>query len=166
MKTLTQATLKELVHYSPETGVFVWAKSRPACRKGDACGRISVQGYHEIRIKGRLWRANRLAFIYMTGQEPSADLDVDHINGDKLDNRWCNLRVATRSQNMANTAIDPRNTSGAAGVTWDKDRNKWRAQLRVNGRKTNLGRFNTRDEAAAKVEEAARAQWGDFWRAA
>ncbi len=164
--TLTQSLLKELVYYSPETGGFVWAKSRPGCRKGDACGRISQFGYHEIGIRGRLWRANRLAFIYMTGEEPHAHLDVDHINGDRADNRWCNLRVATRSQNMANTRIDPRNTSGSAGVTWDKSRNKWRAQLRVNGKKTNLGRFDTREEAASKVEEAARAQWGEFWRAA
>lgn len=163
---LTQSLLKELVYYSPETGVFTWAKSRPGCRKGDACGRISVQGYHEIGIRGRLWRANRLAFIYMTGEEPPANLDVDHINRDTLDNRWSNLRVATRSQNMANTALDARNTSGASGVTWDKARNKWRAQLRVNGRKTNLGRFETREQAIAKVEEAARAQWGEFWRAA
>lgn len=166
MKTLTQELVQDLVHYDPDTGIFKWAKSRPACRKGDICGRISIYGYHEIRICGRLWRANRLAFVYMTGEEPPPHLDVDHINGDKLDNRWSNLRIATRSQNMANTCLDPRNTSGATGVTWDKARNKWRAQLRVNGRKTNLGRFNTREEAAAKVEEVAQAQWGEFWRAA
>ncbi len=164
--TLTQERLKELVYYSPETGTFTWAKSRPACRLGDECGRISISGYHEIGILGRLWRSNRLAFLYMTGEMPPDHLDVDHINRIPTDNRWANLRIATRSQNMANTSLDPRNTSGASGVTWDKARQKWRAQLRVNGRKTNLGRFDTREEAAAKVEEAARAQWGEYWRAA
>lgn len=164
--TLTQSLLKELVYYSPETGTFVWAKSRPGCRKGDACGYMSVHGYHEIGIRGRRWRANRLAWLYMTGEMPPDNIDVDHINLNKTDDRWSNLRLATRSQNMANTRLDRRNTSGASGVTWDKARQKWRAQLRVNGRKTNLGRFDSRDEAIAKVETAARAQWGEFWRAA
>jgi hypothetical protein len=163
---LSQSRLKELVHYCPDTGVFTWAKSRPACRKGDPCGRISVYGYHEIGIGGRLWRANRLAVLYMTGVLPPDNMDVDHINRDRADNRWSNLRLATRSQNMANVVLKATNSSGVSGVVWDENRKKWRAQLRVNGIKKNLGRFATQEEAAAAVQSAAQEQWGEFWRAA
>lgn len=164
--TLTQELLKELVYYLPETGIFTWNKPRSGCTPGSPCGFITPHGYHVIGIAWGQWRANRLAFLYMTGKLPPDDMDVDHINLVKTDNRWCNLRLATRSQNMANTSVYRLGTSGVKGVTWDKARQKWRAQLRVNGRKTNLGRFDTCEEAAAKVEEVARAQWGDYWRAA
>lgn len=164
--TLSQSILKELVYYSPETGTFVWAKARPGCRKGAACGRISHHGYHEIGINGRLWRANRLAWLYMTGELPPHDIDVDHINLDKADNRWANLRLATRSQNSANVALRSCNTSGRSGVVWESGRKKWRAQLRINGKKANLGRFDTFEEAAARVDKVAREQWGEYWRAA
>lgn len=163
---MTQGELKRLVNYNAETGEFSWAMSRPACRAGDPCGRVNSYGYHEIGINGRLWRSNRLAVLYMTGRFPPDDVDVDHINLDKADNRWANLRLATRTQNMANTAISCKNTSGVSGVVWDKARKKWRAQLRVSGRKTNLGRFDTQEEAAARVREVATAQWGEYWRAA
>lgn len=166
MKTLTQQRLMELVSYAPESGIFTWAKSRPACRRGDPCGRISVHGYHEVGIDGRLWRANRLAVLYMTGALPSPDMDVDHINRDPADNRWNNLRLASRSQNMANIARSAKNTTGAKGVVWDGARKKWRAQIRINGVKTNLGRFDTMDQASVAVDAAARTQWGEFWRAA
>lgn len=166
MKTLTQATLKELVHYSPETGVFTWAKARPACRLGGACGRFNAWGYQEIGLLKRLWPAHRLAWLYMMGELPPKHLDIDHINLDRADNRWSNLRLATRAQNSANTAPRSHNTSGVKCVRWVPERKKWVAQMRINGKQTNLGRFDTREEAAAKVEEAARSQWGEFWRAA
>lgn len=159
---LTAERLRELVDYNPETGEFVWiARGRPACRAGDPCGRISRQGYHEIGIEYRLHRANRLAWLYMTGEWP--DRDVDHINRDKADNRWCNLRLATRSQNSANVALAARrNTSGFLGVTFDKSRNKWRAQIRIGGRKVNLGRFTDPVEAAKAHDAAAWQEFGDF----
>ena len=113
-----------------------------------------------------MWRANRLAVLYMTGALPPDNMDVDHINRDRADNRWSNLRLATRSQNMANVVLKATNSSGVSGVVWVEGRKIWRAQLRVNGIKKNLGRFATQEEAAAAVQSAAQEQWGEFWRAA
>src|SRR5690606_167269 len=108
----------------------------------------------------KLHQAHRLAFLYMTGEMP--EKVVDHINGDRSDNRWENLRCANQSQNMANVGIRSANTSGTPGVVWDKERQKWRAQLRVNGKKKNLGRFDSIEDAKATVNAAARQQWGEF----
>lgn len=166
MKPLTQARLMELLHYDPNNGVFTWAKSRPGCRKGDPCGRISAFGYHEIGIDGHLRRANRMAYLYMTGENPPENMDVDHINLDKADNRWANLRLANRSQNNANSRKRSHNTSGVKNVVWDKSRNCWRAQICINGKKINLGRFSKIDDAVAKIEAVARRAWGEYWRAA
>lgn len=154
--------LRQLVHYNPESGLFTWiAYSRPGVRVGDNCGRISRQGYHEIRLDYRLYRANRLAWLYMSGEWPTSD--VDHINRDKADNRWCNLRIATRSQNSANVALSARrSTSGYLGVTFDKSREKWRAQIRLAGRKVNLGRYNDPVEAAKVYDAAAEREFGQF----
>lgn len=96
----------------------------------------------------------------MTGEWP--DGDVDHINRDKLDDRWCNLRLATRSQNSANVALRRHSTSGFIGVTFDKPRNKWRAQIRIDGRKVNLGRYVTAEEAARVYDAATLKEFGEF----
>lgn len=162
---ITQTQLKDVIDYDPGTGRFTWARSRPACRKGDECGRIGKDGYREIGVLGTLYRANRLAVLYMTGEMP-ADKWVDHKNRNKADNRWCNLRVATPSQNMANVERRVNNTSGRSGVTWDAARGKWRAQIRIGGVKKSLGRFVTKEEAIARVQSVAVAQWGEFWSAA
>lgn len=160
-KELTAQRLRELVHYDPETGVFTWiAASRPGVRIGDRCGRVSRLGYREIGVEYGLRRANRLAWLYMTGEWP--DGDVDHINRDKLDDRWSNLRLATRSQNMANVALRSNSTSGFIGVTFDKARGKWRAQIRIDGRKVNLGRYATAEEAARVYDAAAVDSFGGF----
>jgi hypothetical protein len=160
-KELTAQRLRELLHYDPETGVFTWvAMSRPGVRVGDRCGRVSRLGYREIGVEYGLRRANRLAWLYMTGEWPSGD--VDHINRDKLDDRWCNLRLATRSQNSANVALRPNSTSGFIGVTFDKARDKWRAQIRIAGRKVNLGRFASAEEAARAYDAAALKEFGEF----
>lgn len=157
---VTQAHLKSVLSYDPETGEFVWTAKRRSVRVGGVCGRINRYGYREIGVGGALHQAHRLAFLYMTGEMPPSS--VDHINGKRDDNRWCNLRAATQSQNMANVGVRRTNSSGIPGVVWDRDRNKWRAQLRIDGRKKNLGRFDTVEEARVAVFTAAREQWGDF----
>ena len=130
---------------------------------GKICGRISTKhGYREIGIDFQLIRAHRLAFLYMTGQWPIDQ--VDHINNDKTDNRWCNLREANRSQNCANQGLKKNHGNQFIGVVWDKPRNKWRAQIRINGRKVNLGRFVNIEEAKAARNKAARETFGEFAR--
>lgn len=156
----TQAYLREVMNYDPETGEFTWTKKRRSIRVGDPCGRVNIWGYREIGVCSKLYPAHRLAFLYMTGRWPEPY--VDHINRVRSDNRWCNLREATASENSANGSLRGNNTSGLMGVVWDKARSKWRAQIRINGRKTNLGRFHSAEEAAAAHDRAARAMFGEF----
>jgi HNH endonuclease/AP2 domain len=160
--SVTQARLKELVIYDPETGEFRWRVSRPGAHAGDLCGRINSYGYREIGVDRVLYRAQRLAVLYMTGSWPTKV--VDHVNRDRADNQWVNLRQANQSCNSVNAALKRSNTSGLIGVTWDSDRQKWRAQIRINGRKTNLGRFASPKEAAIAHDAAARACFGEFAR--
>jgi HNH endonuclease/AP2 domain len=88
--------------------------------------------------------------------------DVDHINGDGLDNRRRNLRVGTRSQNNGNTRTSSRNQSGYKGVSFHKPTGRWRAYINLNHRHRHLGMFDDPWSAAQAYNEAAVAQWGEF----
>jgi hypothetical protein len=89
---------------------------------------------------------------------------VDHVNGDKLDNRRSNLRICTQSQNSANRRLDSNNTSGAKGVSWCKERQKWQVHIRVKGKQLNLGRYDDFSEACAAYDAAAIKYFGEFAR--
>ncbi|MDQ0154944.1 HNH endonuclease [Robertmurraya andreesenii] len=90
--------------------------------------------------------------------------DVDHINGNKLDNRKCNLRIATRSQNNYNKTTQSNSSSGFKGVSWSKQRNKWRARIHVNKKEIHLGFFEYAIDAALAYNEAAIKVHGEFAR--
>ena len=160
---ITQGELKEILRYDPESGEFYWAKpgrkrvmSRPA-------GNLAPNGYRYIRVSGKLVCAHRLAFLYMTGEMP--DGSVDHINGDRADNRWMNLRLASRSENACNSRLSSRNTSGKKGVSWYAPGAKWRATIQKNGKCHSLGYFDTVDQAEAARISAAEKLHGEFARA-
>ncbi len=157
---ISQKRLKEVLSYDPETGIFIWILKRKGVKIGEECGRLSIHGYREIGIDYVLYRANRLAFLYMKGYLP--DCDVDHVNRVKLDNSFKNLRAASRSQNMANGSVRSNNTSGIKGVIWDLTRRKWRAQIGVSNKKVNLGRFNNKEDAIAAYNNAAKKSFGEF----
>lgn len=157
---ISHQLLKQLVHYNPETGVFTWAMSRPACRAGDRAGSKGVLGYRVIGVDNVQYREHRLAWFYMTGEWP--DLDIDHVNMVKDDNRWSNLRLCTPSENATNVPPKAKNVSGEKGVSWDKERGLWLAQIRIAGKKKNLGRYSCKDAARKVYDDAAKAQWGEF----
>ncbi|MEK6878193.1 MAG: HNH endonuclease [Nanoarchaeota archaeon] len=90
------------------------------------------------------------------------NLIIDHINGNKLDNRKCNLRFVTYSQNLMNSKLPNNNTSGYKGVTWDKNRNRWRAQIKINKKEINLGRFIKKEEAIKTRKRAEQKYFGEF----
>jgi len=100
--TLDQKRLQELLSYDPETGVWTWLVHKPHSKMypGDVAGRIMDSGRRQIRIDYEYYYAARLAWLYMTGEWPQEQ--IDHINQDKGNNRWVNLRKATQSQNSYN----------------------------------------------------------------
>jgi HNH endonuclease/AP2 domain len=158
-----------VVCYSPESGTFVW-KDRESNKcftsrfSGKEAGRVNEIGYRVISINNRIYLAHRLAFLLMTGDYPKDR--VDHINGDRSDNRWANLRECSHAQNLANTGLWKSNSSGIKGVCWDKSRNKWQSKIKVNGKMLHLGRYDNKEDAARAVSEAYDKIYGEYARAA
>ena len=166
-KRLTQAQLKKFLNYDPETGVFIRiAVPRPQveCYIGKPAGYLTDNGYWVIAVehKRNRHRAHRLAWLYMTGEWPKGD--IDHINGDRLDNRWANLREATRSQNLGNSRMPSTNKSGFKGVSFDKRRGKLLAQITLDGVHYHLGRYDEIEDAMQAYRSALGGHFGRFAR--
>lgn len=153
--------LRDILHYNPETGEWTWIKGRPGVKVPQA-GTLSKRwGYLQIQIDGKIYKAHRLAWVYMTGKWPKGD--IDHINRNRADNRWANLREATRSQNNINAGQRKHNTSGLKGAFFRPDKkNRWQAKIGLNGKGVHLGYFLTKEEAHAAYLEAARKHYGEF----
>jgi len=165
MANVTQDRLKELVHYDPVSGVFTRIKDAgPNAKAGEVLGKSKPQGRSRVCIDGKFYLLHRLAFLYMTGAMPEDE--VDHINRDPSDNRWENLRPATRAENCHNIGVPSHNTSGLKGASFDKARNLWQAGIKVNGRRIALGRYETAEEAHAAYVKAAEKYFGEFAAAA
>jgi hypothetical protein len=162
----SQDELRSIFDYDPETGLFSWRiNTRNGKAKiGGRAGFAHVSGYWHIKIDGRTFKAHRLAFVWMTGELPSED--VDHIDLDKGNNRWANLRAATRSENRANTRLSSSNTSGLKGVSWFKTCSKWRAQIKKRGRSTDLGLYDCPAAAHFAYIIASKEAFGNFARVA
>jgi len=147
--TLTAERLRALLDYDPETGVFTRkVRTSNRIRSGDIAGTRNPPRYTLISIEGIQYRAHRLAWLYVYGEWPSEDLD--HINRVKTDNRLCNLRLATRKQNMENNGPQKNNRLGIRGVYWDVARKKWAVTIHHHGRTIAGGRFDSVDSAKAR----------------
>jgi hypothetical protein len=148
---ITQAELKELLHYDPDKGVFTNKVTRNnRAKAGAVTGCIDTStGYVSIGVSFSYYRAHRLAWLYMTGSFPSND--IDHIDGNRANNRWSNIRCVTASENNRNRRCPDTNKSGVIGVS--KKGNKWSADIFINGRSKYLGLYPT-IEAAAQARQA------------
>ena len=157
---LTQKELKELLHYDPNTGVFTWLVDRnDKTKAGDVAGGSNLShGYKRLCINYHNYQQHRLAFLYMTGNFP--DRFVDHINGNRSDNRWDNLRQANDVQNACNKTIQSNNTSGHIGIWIPKGRKNWVVQVRGK----HIGCCDTLEEAKALYAAEAEKQFGEFYR--
>jgi hypothetical protein len=160
---LTAHELRELLDYNPATGVFRWRVARSnRVKVGQETGCLNAYGYKVIGIHGRVLQASRLAWLYTTGAWP--EHDIDHINGDPADNRWENLRAATRSDNQCNRRKQSNNKSGFKGVHFDQKRGKWRARIAKRGHDVDLGFFERVEDAGRAYQAAAGRVHGDFAR--
>lgn len=156
---ITQKRLKDLLDYCPESGVFTHKTTRNnAVKVGQIAGALEGRGYIGIKIDGTTYKAHRLAWLYIHGTFP--ENHIDHINGNRSDNRLVNLRPATNQENSANTDRQTNNTSGHKGVT--RGRGKWRAVIRFNGKLHHLGMFDDPELAALSYAGAAKLLFGDF----
>jgi hypothetical protein len=172
--------LRQLLRYEPETGKLYWLP-RPVAFFGDTERRRSAanqwnarhagkeaftadngEGYLQGSIFDRLYRAHRVIWCLMTGEWPTAL--IDHRDGDRGNNKWKNLRAATRSQNNRNTCSRLGSSSKYLGVYWEKQRGKWVAAINIGKRPKVLGCFASEEEAARAYDHAASREYGDFAR--
>lgn len=157
MKTnLTQERLRELLHYAPDTGVFTWRVDRsPRVRAGDRPASPTKAGYLRAGVDGQLHYLHRLAWLYVHGEWPAGV--VDHVNGDRTDNRIENLRDVAHAVNMQNlkrARVD--NKTKLLGVYLRKDTGRYSANLKAPEGKRSLGCFATAEEAHVAYINAKR----------
>ena len=155
MRELTVDLLNHLFEYDKETGNLIW-KIKPSSRGhsvkvGYIAGTLKSHGYLCVGINYNSYRAHRLIFLMHKGYLPKT---IDHINGDKLDNRIENLRAATVGQNQHNRKTNANNTSGYKGVSWNKAQKKWVARITLERKNIHLGYFANVEEAAEVVRKA------------
>lgn len=142
---VTQSLLKELFIYDEVAGIFTRKVDRGPCRVGDIVGVLHHSGYLSTEIIGKNYFIHRLVWLYMTGKFPLKV--IDHIDRDKLNNRFSNLRDVSQSENVANTKLKSNNTSGIIGVRFYKPRGNWVATITVNKVRKHLGYFKDKEAA-------------------
>jgi hypothetical protein len=150
--TLTQAWLKEIVHYEPDTGTFTRLTGQ---NKGKKAGYLTEDGYVSIEILGVVYPAHRLAWYFVKGVWPEGD--IDHIDRCRTNNKFDNLRDVTRSINLFNRGMMKNNTSGVRNVYWAKKKKKWVVNKNENNKRIYVGSYDTLEEAA----EEAKKYYGD-----
>lgn len=154
----TQNYLRELLSYDPETGDFRWLI--PAKGRRPIAGGKNAVGYILITILGKQYYAHRLVWFYVHGVWPKEF--IDHINGKTDDNRLCNLREATNSQNNMNRRKYPPNSTGFRGVALDKRRGTYHAQISLHNRNIRVGPFATAEAAYQRYLILIKEVQGEF----
>lgn len=165
--------LRQLLRYEPDTGKLFWkernASHFPPSKHAATFARTfnnelsgkeaftaqDERGYHQGWIKGQRYKAHRIIWKIVTGEDP---ITIDHINGATNDNRWLNLRNATTKENGRNRKISVNNTSGVCGVGWVAECNKWSAAIKIDNRTIHLGfflKFEDARDARLKAERDA-----------
>jgi hypothetical protein len=150
-----------MLKYDPNTGLLFWIESKQGRKKDKPAGTKCKDGYHGICFGNQRIRTHRVVYALVNGVWP--DDQIDHKNGDPLDNKLDNLRLATNKQNGKNLRIKSNNTSGVTGVTWDKANNKWRSVIKADGKSISLGRF-IKFEDAVKARKNAEIKYFGEWR--
>lgn len=166
---MTAAILRELLNYDPSTGVFTWrVKLSPVAPVGSIAGTIYKNGRRYITVRRKRYFASRLAWLYVHGQWPHAQ--IDHRNLNRSDDRIDNLRAASAQDNLANRGVLRTNLLGVKGVNVAyipaKARTplRYRARIRMNNELIHLGYFHSPEEANAAYATAAKRHHGEFAR--
>lgn len=169
---LSAERLRSLLSYDPDTGVFRWNERpvRPGKERtdktwnakwsGKVAGCLRPDGYWTIGIDDCSHLAHRLAWFYVHGAWP--EVEIDHEDRCRTNNRIKNLREATGTQNQGNRGLNRNSTSGAKGVYWSKKTRKWIAQISSKGDCNYLGSFDDVGAASAAYHKAAKSKFGEF----
>lgn len=149
-EALTLSNLKEKLNYDSSTGVFVWIKANKVA------GSIHTKNGHiKICLKGKFYQAHRLAWLYMTGYWPNGQ--IDHINGQKNDNSFANLRDVSLSENLQNQRKSHKDSkTGLLGVYFNRKNNRYYSSIWSNGKSISLGHFDEKFDAYSAYLEAKR----------
>ena len=156
--------LKQYFDYDPETGIVrrkIATRGRPVGAEVWAGGSA---GYPKVQFEGRTILLHRLIWAITYGSYPPEGMFIDHRNGNQQDNRLCNLRLASNSQNQANKAKWNGTSSRYKGVSWEKSRRLWKARIKKNGVLINIGRYATEEEAHAAYCRKADELFGEYAR--
>lgn len=148
-KALSHEYLTKVLEYEPESGVFIWkVRVSQAVKPGDIAGSVNKNGYLFIKVGKYIYRAHRLAWFYFYGQWPPIEsYQIDHIDGNRLNNSIKNLRLASNAKNARNHRLYSHNTSGVTGVSFAEANNKWKATIRYNGHNIHLGYYTSFEDA-------------------
>jgi hypothetical protein len=150
--------LRSILKYDPDTGLCVWLDSIGAAKKGSIAGSCRKNGRRVIKIGSRAYQAPRLAWLYMTGEWP--ETTVDHEDRNPSNDKWSNLRLATKAQQARNQILHSHNTSGILGV-YERG-GKYCAAIKFNYRQIWLGTFDTEEEAIDARRAAELKYFGEF----
>jgi hypothetical protein len=157
---LTQQRALELFEY--KDGRIYWKVDMHTRKyKGRVAGTVTPKGYIVVTVGRKNYRVHRVVFLMHHGYAPPF---IDHINGDKADNRIENLRAANKRENAWNQVVRCSNTSGYKGVSLNRKLNKWCAYLSIDGKRKHLGVFESKDDAAEAVRVAREKHHGEFTR--
>jgi len=163
--TLTLERLKSVLSYDSQTGIFVWRVQLGwKGRAGSPAGTRHARGYTHIMVDQKLHLAHRLAWFYVTGNWPKDK--IDHIDCDRANNRFDNLREATASQNSQNSKKREGKASKLKGVSWHVRNRKWESRIKRDGKQIRLGLYGTEEEAHAAYCKAASELFGSYARVA
>ena len=158
---VTQELLHALFEYRLDGTLWRKVSTNPRAPVHAPSGCPNKAGYMRTRIAGRLYYNHHLVWFWHHGTWPKA---LDHINGDRADNRLENLRLCNQTQNMQNAKTRASSRTGVKGVDWRPDKNKYRARIVVNGKSMNLGHFDNLQEAQFAVDNARALYHGEFSR--
>ncbi|HEJ8266517.1 TPA: HNH endonuclease [Klebsiella oxytoca] len=161
---LSLETVRNFFSYDETTGILYCKSPFGSKSPGDTLGVKTDTGYLRVFFNGKNIRVHRIIWVLKYGEIPST-LVVDHIDGDKLNNRITNLRLCTQNQNTRNRRIHSNNAAGLKGVYFNdspRNRKKWIAQISIAKKKIRLGRFHTKEEAHRAYVAASMQYHGDF----
>lgn len=156
---LTQIDLINIMIYDQHTGIFYWKEPKRGRRKNGVVGSVTTEGYLKTVIDGKFYQLHRLAWLYMTGEFP--EYTIDHKNNNRADNRFLNLRKATKAENKYNSKIRDSKT-GYKGVS--KRCGNFRATIGYKYKVIHIGTYKTPEEAAQAYNEKALELYGEFAR--